>query len=45
MALTEAECRKAGPRDKPYILSDGAGLQLYVLTSGREDARSSIRPR
>jgi hypothetical protein len=34
MPLTEAECRKAGSQDKPYILSDGGGLQLYLLTSG-----------
>lgn len=43
MALTEAECRKAGPQDKPYILSDGGGLQLYVLTSGRKSWRFAVR--
>jgi integrase len=43
MALTEAECRKAGPRDKPYTMSDVGGLQLYVLTSGRKSWRFAVR--
>lgn len=43
MALTEAECGKATARDKPYTLSDGGGLQLHVLTSGRKSWRFAVR--
>ena len=34
MALTDAECRKAKGREKPYKLADANGLYLHVTPSG-----------
>lgn len=41
--LTDADCRKAAPRDKPYKLSDSGGLYLYVLPSGFKSWRWKYR--
>jgi hypothetical protein len=35
MSLTDAECRKAQPKDKQYHLSDSHGLSLLVITVGK----------
>jgi integrase len=32
--LTDTECRRSQPREKPYKLADGGGLHLYVSPSG-----------
>ena len=32
--LTDAQCRAAKPKDRPYKLFDGRGLALVVLPSG-----------
>jgi Arm DNA-binding domain len=32
--LTDTQCRKAKPADKPYKLTDGGGLHLYVTPAG-----------
>jgi integrase len=32
--LTDTQCRKAKPGDKPYKLTDGGGLHLYVTPAG-----------
>ncbi len=37
--LTDLACRKAVSRDKPYRLSDGRGLYLYVTTTGHRSWR------
>jgi hypothetical protein len=34
MALTDTEIKKAKPQSKPYKLSDGAGLYIWVTPSG-----------
>jgi integrase len=34
MALTDVAIRKAKPRDKPYRLTDGGGLHLFVTPAG-----------
>jgi hypothetical protein len=34
MPLTDTTCRSARPADKPYKLSDGGGLFLYVAPTG-----------
>lgn len=34
MALSDAKCRNAKPRSRPYKLSDGGGLYLFVPVSG-----------
>lgn len=34
--LTDRKCRAARPRQKPYYLSDGAGLRLQVRPDGRK---------
>lgn len=41
--LTDAACRKAAPRDKPYKLSDSGGLYLYVLPTGFKSWRWKYR--
>lgn len=43
MPLTDAACRTAKPRDKPYKLSDGGGLQLWVSASGSRIWRMAYR--
>ena len=35
MSLTDAECRKAQPKDKQYRLSDSHGLSLIITTKGQ----------
>lgn len=37
--LTDAQCRAAKPRDKPFKLFDGGGLALVVLPSGAKSWR------
>ena len=34
MPLTDAACRNAKPTEKPYKLTDGGGLYLFVQPSG-----------
>lgn len=41
--LTDAICRKAQPRDKPFKLFDGNGLALVVLPSGTKSWRMFYR--
>ncbi len=41
--LTDAACRNAAPRDKPFKLSDSGGLYLYVLASGFKSWRWKYR--
>ena len=36
MSLTDAECRKAQPKDKQYRLSDSNGLSLIVTVKGHK---------
>ena len=36
MPLTELQIRNAKPRGKPYVLSDGGGLQLEIRPSGNK---------
>ena len=36
MALTDIECKKAQPKDKPYRLSDMNGLSLQINTNGNK---------
>jgi integrase len=43
MALTDTEIRKSRPQDKPYKLSDGAGLYIWVTPSGGRKWRASYR--
>jgi integrase len=43
MALTDTEIRKAKPQSKPYKLSDGAGLYVWVTPSGGRKWRASYR--
>lgn len=35
MPLTDAACRQAKPKDKPYKLSDSGGLYLLVNATGK----------
>jgi integrase len=41
--LTELECRKAGLKDKPYRLFDGAGLYLEIHPNGAKYWRLKYR--
>jgi integrase len=41
--LTDAEVRKATPRDKDYKLADGGGLYLFVTTKGFKSWRMEYR--
>ena len=41
--LTDAACRNAKPKDKPYKLSDGFGLYLEVLPTGGRSWRWKYR--
>lgn len=43
MALTDIAVRSAKPKDKPYKLSDGAGMHLYVIPSGGKYWRYQYR--
>ena len=43
MALTDTEIRKSKPQEKPYKLSDGAGLYIWVTPSGGRKWRASYR--
>lgn len=43
VALTDTEIRKAKPQSKPYKLSDGAGLYVWVTPSGGRRWRASYR--
>lgn len=36
MALTDIECKKVQPQDKPYRLSDANGLSLQINTNGNK---------
>jgi len=42
-ALTDTEIKKAKPQEKPYKLSDGAGLYVWVTPSGGKKWRASYR--
>jgi integrase len=41
--LTDAQCKRAPPKDKPYKLSDGHGMYLYVSTTGAKVWRMGYR--
>jgi len=41
--LTDLECKKAAPKDKPYRLYDGGGLYLEVLPTGAKYWRLKYR--
>ena len=41
--LTDAKCKKAKPKERPYKLFDGGGLYLYVLPSGAKSWRLKYR--
>lgn len=41
--LTDAQCRKAVPGDKPYKLADEKGLYLYVTPAGFKSWRLKFR--
>ena len=41
--LSDPEVRHAKPKEKPYKLSDGAGLHCMVLTSGVRSWRFNYR--
>jgi integrase len=43
MALTDTGIRKARPQCKPYKLSDGAGLYVWITPSGGRKWRASYR--
>lgn len=43
MPLTDAEARKAAPREKPYRLADAAGMYLEVTPSGSKYWRLKYR--
>lgn len=43
MPLTDLDCRTAKPKDKPYKLSDGNGLQLWVAVAGSRNWRFAYR--
>lgn len=43
--LTDAECRNARKKRKPYRLHDGAGLALYVAPSGAKSWQLRYRSR
>jgi hypothetical protein len=45
MALTHTEIRKAKPQSKPYKLSDGAGLYIWITPSRRQEVASIVAPR
>ena len=41
--LTDAKCRAAQPKDRPYKLFDGLGLHLWVSPTGAKRWRASYR--
>lgn len=43
MPLSETACRNAKPKDKPYKVSDGEGLYLFVQPSGSRLWRMAYR--
>jgi hypothetical protein len=43
MSLTDMAIRNAKPKDKPYKLSDGGGLFLWVQPTGRKWWRYAYR--
>lgn len=43
MPLTNTQCRNAGPKDKPYKLSDGGGMYLEVMPNGSKYWRLKYR--
>ncbi len=43
MKLTDIQCRTAKPKEKPYKMSDGAGLYLLVNTDGAKYWRMKYR--
>lgn len=43
MPLNDTQCRTAKPKDKPYKLSDSAGLYLHVMPSGAKYWRLKYR--
>lgn len=43
MSLTDANIRAAKPKEKPYKLTDGGGLVLYVTTTGAKSWRLQYR--
>jgi hypothetical protein len=43
MTLTDTGIKKAKPHEKPYKLSDGAGLYVWVTPSGGKKWRASYR--
>jgi integrase len=43
MPLTDAACRNAKPKDRPFKISDGGGLRLVVTPSGTKHWRLAYR--
>lgn len=43
MPLTDTECRKAEPRDKPYRLADAGGMYLEIMPTGAKYWRLKYR--
>lgn len=43
MALTNIQCKKAAPKEKPYKLAAGRGLYLEVMPNGRKYWRMKYR--
>lgn len=41
--LTDAQARKAAPKDKPYKMADAGGLYLYVAPTGLRSWRMKFR--
>lgn len=41
--LTEAQCKAAKPKEKPYKLFDGGGLYLWVSSKGARTWRVAYR--
>jgi len=41
--LTDAQAKKAAPREKPYKMADAGGLYLYVATTGLRSWRMKFR--
>lgn len=41
--LTDLQCRKAQPRDRPYKMADASGLYLHVATTGYRAWRFKYR--
>lgn len=41
--LTDIQIRKAAPKDRPYKVSDGGGLHLYITPKGSKLWRLKYR--